>query len=540
MKSNIKYSKFLYTTINYKFKNYRFRTSPQIVALEWDGFGGRCNEILNALLVSKVLECNFKFVWPGGDVKILGNVSDQIEYFSQDFITTHCLNSIDGPIYNLWTSPEKSREDLIKEINRSGFINFRIANGSSREIPLIKGINTLELFKELGDTIWSEQAKNVKFSTSLAFKNHQVVNSIHIRSGSLLTGAWRQYPDVQKYVPISVIFAYLKKNTLDKLAIISDTFEISKSVSKNFKNTISNTQLHDETKVKEFWVDLQDLFVMSFSDKVFAPSSSIFSTLGARLGGSETKLIYENFTCDDWDFTLESALNFETYVEYDLNLAKKIQARDIAWLIDRRCMKLNSHDFDKATQIGVAADDSFVVILAQRAISLVSTGNFAQAEKFAQSAKLFAQSTLNTHGDPMYYSMVTMFTVNLIKSLHSLHLTDIDLESLHRQIQYIFAQNVYQIPKHLEVDPNLLELFHELEKLVKFSTKNSKLFKNYIPEEEIELVFSKNFFNNNIYEHFLTHLTSALIATIQELLFNIKAYKRSRHNLKFHKARKFL
>ena len=539
MKSNVKYGKFLYSKIKNNYKNYGINP-PQIVALEWDGFSGRCNEILNALLVSKVLECNFKFVWPDADVKILGNVSNQIEYFSQDFITTHRLNSIDGPIYNLRTSSEKSREDLIKEIKRSGFTNFRIANGSSREIPLIKGVNTLELFKELGDTIWSEQARNVKVSTSLAFNSHKVVNSIHIRSGDLLTGAWRQYPDVQKYVPISVLLTYLKKNTLEKLAIISDTFEISNYVPRNFNNTISNTQLHAETKVKESWVDLQDLFVMSFSKKVFAPSLSTFSIFGARLGGSETELIYGDFTNDDWDFALESALNSETYVEYNLNLARNIQARDIAWLIDRRCMQLNSQDLDKATQIGVAADDSFVVILAQRAISLVSNGDFVQAEKFAQSAKLSAQSTLNTHGDPTYYSMVTMFTVNLIKNLHSLHLAEIDLARIHRQIQDIFAQNVYQIPKHLEVDPNLRELFHELEKLMKFSTKNSKLFKNYRFEKDILLVFSKNIFNNNIYEHFLTNLTSALIATIKELLFNIKAYKKSRNNLKLLKAEKFL
>jgi hypothetical protein len=482
-------------------------------------------------VVSRVLECDFKFVWPEADFKILGNVSDQLDYFSQDFISTHHLNSIDGPIYSLVASSEKSRKDLIKEMKSSGFTNFRIISSSNREIPLIKGVNTLELFKELGDTIWSEQARSVQISTSLAVKSNKVINSIHMRSGDLVTGAWRQYPDVQKYVPMSVLFTYLEKNSLEKLAIISDTPEISNSASKNFKNTISNVQLHAETKVKAFWIDLQDLFVMSLSKKVFAPNASVFSMLGARLGGSETELTYKNFTSDDWDFALEAALKSETYADFNSNLAGKIQARDIAWLIDRRCRHLNFEELDKATQIGFAADDSFVVILAQRAIALVANGDFIQAEKLAQSAKLSAQSTLSTHGDPMYYAAVTMLTVNLMKNLHYSCLSEIDLARIQAEMQEIFAQNVYQIPKHSEVDPNLRKLLLELEKLIKISSKNFKLLKNYGLEKDVLLVFSKSILNNDVYKHFLTNLTSALITTITDLLLEIDAQKKLRHNL---------
>ena len=99
----------------------------RIVAMEWDGFGSRCNEILNALLISKIVGCDFNFTWAKGNREILRNIDDQLAYFSRNFIKAHYSESINEPIYNLDTNSGKGRTELINEMKASGFQNFRLA-----------------------------------------------------------------------------------------------------------------------------------------------------------------------------------------------------------------------------------------------------------------------------------------------------------------------------------------------------------------------------------------------------------------------------
>jgi len=495
----------------------------RIVAGEWDRFGGRCNEIINSYLVSKVLGCDFKFLWPKVEMRLLGNVTDQLAYFSDEFVNDHCCDSIDGPIYALSTGPEKSKDDLLSEIQKSGFKNFKL--NDNRRIALIRGVDTQNLYKSLSETIWSENALNLKEVTRKTMNDKGIVDSIHIRSGDLLNGAWRQYPDIEKYVPVSVLFAFLDKNTENYLAIISDTFSISDIATKKYPNTISNIEIHHETKTDDFLVDLQDLFIMSFSKRVFAPKGSVFSILGARLGGSETTLIYNNFTSEDWNLSLKLSLDPKTYLEFPPEISNILQVRDIAWLIDRLWGQLEIEVFDEATRIAALADESFVLSLSQRSIALLLNGNFLEAEKFALAAKELAQLSLTTHGDPLYYALVAELAVSLVRTICSLNLEDDVLSDIRIQFQKIFAvKNVYQIPKASEVDFNLREALEKFDDLIKIfmEMKQSKRISFLENSNLFEIATLNEFcvesFKKSAHQHFLTRLTKTLNSTIDVVL----------------------
>lgn len=499
----------------------------RIVAMEWDGFGSRCNEILNALLISKIVGCDFNFTWAKGNREILRNIDDQLAYFSRNFIKAHYSESINEPIYNLDTNSGKGRTELINEMKASGFQNFRLANGIFRSIPNVKDIDTQSLYQILGKTIWSEDVEETKKATELIFKANQVDNSIHIRSGDLLSGAWRQYPDINKYLPIGVVFTFLRKNTFNKFAIISDTVEISEVISKNFKNTISSALFHNQANVEDFFIDVQDLFIMSLSEKVYAPSFSVFSMVGSRLGGIETSLIYENFENEDWISTFKSSLDTQTYEDFSIDNAGKIQARDIVWLVDRLWSQLTINELEEATQIAVKADDSFVLGLSQRAILLLMAGDFSAAESNNASALEYAQLAKHVHGDPIYYALTTSLVIRNIKTICTLDFSEYNITQIHNDYSGVFDQTVYQVPKWHEVDPNLrraLQIFDELvsklhHNAVRYSANDidkANSFKNNVLAE-----FQRNIFDKSNYQHFLTQLTKALIKTLEATLNKI-------------------
>jgi len=501
----------------------RHKKPIRIVAMEWDRFGSRCNEILRALLISKLVECDFNFTWPKGKQEIFGDIGDQLAYLSQDFIDTYHCNSIDGPIYNLEVNSEKSITDLQEEMRKSGFHNFRLSR-ASRTIPKVKNVDTQSLYQAIAQTIWSEDVWEMKKATASIFNSNQLDHSIHIRSGDMLTGAWRQYPDVEKYLPIGVAFTFLEKNSTNKFAIISDTYEISEVISKKFQNTISSSVFHNEVNSSDFFVDLQDLFIMSLSNKVYAPLFSVYSMLGAHLGGSETSLIYENFVIEEWKSTLESSMNSETYVEFGIEVAQKMQARDISWLVDRLLSQLTGKEFDEATRIAVEADDCFVVGLSQRAVSLLLAGDFLGAKRVNSAALEEADLVTNVHGDPIYYSLVTSLVIQNIEMLCSLDFSKPNMRVLHKNYSKVFKQHVYQIPKRHGIDQNLRyalqiidayvsDLRINPERKLKASYSDQSVFRSKVLDE-----FQRNIFDKYKYEHFLLHLTKALIRTIEETI----------------------
>jgi len=491
-----------------------------IVAMEWDGFGSRCNEILNALLISKLVECDFKFTWPKGEQEILGDIDNKLAYFSQNFIDAHHCDSINGRIYNLEVNSEKSIIDLQVEMLKSGSRNFRLSR-ASRSIPKVKNVDTQPLYRALGQTIWSQEVWEIKKATELIFHSNQVHHSIHIRSGDLLTGAWKQYPDIEKYLPIGIVFNFLEKNSSNKFAIISDTFEISEVISKRFHNTISSSLFHNQIKSSELFVDLQDLFIMSLGDKVYAPLSSVYSMLGARLGGTETSLIYQDFTIEEWKSTFKSTIESQTYVGFSVEVAKKMQARDISWLVDRLLSQLTGNEFEEATRIAVEKDDCFVVGLSQYAVSLLLAGDFLGAERLNSIAIEKADLVTNVHGDPIYYSLVTSLVIQNIKMLCSLDFSKPNMRALHENYSKVFNQHVYQIPKWHQIDPNLRyalqiidafvsDLQRNPENNLKADLLDDSSFRSKVLDE-----FQRNMFNKCKYEHFLMHLTNALIRTME-------------------------
>ena len=266
---------------------------------------------------------------------------------------------------------------------------------------------------------------------------------------------------------------------------------------------------------------------MSLSEKVYAPSFSVFSMVGSRLGGIETSLIYENFENEDWISTFKSSLDTQTYEDFSIDNAGKIQARDIVWLVDRLWSQLTINELEEATQIAVKADDSFVLGLSQRAILLLMAGDFSAAESNNASALEYAQLAKHVHGDPIYYALTTSLVIRNIKTICTLDFSEYNITQIHNDYSGVFDQTVYQVPKWHEVDPNLrraLQIFDELvsklhHNAVRYSANDidkANSFKNNVLAE-----FQRNIFDKSNYQHFLTQLTKALIKTLEATLNKI-------------------
>jgi len=481
-----------------------------IVAQNWDRFGGRCHELFNAYLLSKVLETEFGFHWP--KIDFFPEMDEQLHYLAPEFVAKYLRNEPAANPTLLATNASKSSADLLQEMRQSGADTFR--TGNVFDVPQIKDVNTVELFKALNDEVWSMEAKDLSTRIAQSLNRLETAGTIHFRCGDLVEGVWNQYPEIDKFLPYVVVDEYLRQNHSQNFALISDTQAAIESLAETHSNVVPGKTVVATLNVEPKNLDLADILILKESAKVIGPSKSAYSKLGAHLAGSDLEVIYQHFNSDNWSRALDNALSVKTYASFEKRrLARLLQSRDISWLVDRRFSKLSVEKLDKATKRAIGRDPENVIALCQAAVVALLQGDFGKAKSITRMATRKAKPSLKMHADPTYYAMTIKIVLTILQlqsaKTSNLHLLQTRWRNkrLSSQLQTLTNMNTYQVP-NLDIQANLREAVSIL------FARQSKGSANR-SQAECGKLFAAHIFDQGEHRHFLWHLAFSLTRSLK-------------------------
>jgi hypothetical protein len=492
-----------------------------ILGRNWDRFGGRCHEILNGFLISQIFKLEFGFIWP--EIELFEEVNEQILFFSDNFIESYRLDFLKEKPMPFYIQPHITKIELERQIDELNCESIYLTNFF--EIPVIEDVNTHILFSKLKKVVWSKSVLELGNKIEILMANNNIEGTIHLRYGDLLHGDFRQYPDVEKYIPFPAALRFLEKNLDKKVVIISDTQEIV-SVAMNmrgnvvsrdfFKNQLEQTSMHD---------DLFDLVLLQESRVVFGPTRSAYSKLGAHLSGHEPIELVGQIQKYDWILILNLAVDGEIYLGLDESLRGSLKSRDLVWLLDFLLSEITLKEFNSVAKIACNADQENIIAKSQMAFGLACLGKFRIAKRIATQAVKGSRDSISIHRDPLFYSQAVSAMIHMIEILTysgkwryrrkiSILIRKVDLI-----LESLGCLDPFQLPK-LVVTSNLEKTWSNINEHILHKTKiqapgfGKKLldsFKNFFNlNTKYYKSFANSVFTQEEYKHFLVRTSSAL------------------------------
>jgi hypothetical protein len=494
-----------------------------IVARNWDRFGGRSHEILNAFLISKVFELDFAFIWP--KIDIFPDVNEQFKFFSDKFIAKHKIEQIPQKITPFTINKKKNKNEIRSEILKLDVEAVYLTNFF--EIPKISGLDTYSLFAELRFEVWSDEVLTLAKNISQKLTINEIRKTLHCRYGDLVSGEFRHYVDMEKYIPFAVVRQYLDTRVNENILIISDTQEVCDVLEALYPNVFSRKEITTNYSNNVINNDIIDLIILQESIDVIAPKNSAYSKLGAHLSGSEPRCLVEEISEEAWTLVFESALNQSTYKELDIALSKQIQSRDIIWLLDYRCTQLGVKRFGIALDMVSHIDPRNVIAQSLNAIRWVGVGNFENAMKSVKQSVSFGDQVKLVSKDPLFYAYSVQIVIDILYLQHikskffTFRKRELQVQKISQLLQLLNTLDPYQIPKEIVLS-NIKESINQV------TEKDSHRLKNVLnkirysirkllgiqKEKEIYAIFQNYLFKESQYTHFLTRVTIALRESI--------------------------
>ena len=509
-----------------------------ILAKNWDRLGGRVHEILNGFLLAKVLKLEFRFIWP--EEKRFPEMSEQINIFSEDFIKKHRIYEDQIIDYEEILLPKKFNINLKEFKSQIQTISnkYYLRPSSFFEIPVFIDEDSYSLFKDCAEEVFSPKIRELDKKIKIYLKEKGVSRVLHLRYGDLVTGSFRQYPDVHKYFPFCLAYKILSTtNAYSHTIIISDTPEITIELCKlNDTFYRSGDLIAEKRNENEFDSLILDLLIMKNCKTVIAPSLSAFSRLGAHLGGNELKII----SVDNQITNINDMLNWinKNFIYKNLanNLAGLLFARDIAQLMNKHSIYLDLRDWYKIALIATNADPNFVIGCAQMAVVQSFYGKHSKASKIIKNIKELAFKSMPTHHDPLtYLTVVEIFclTIQIYQQLvkknrtKSLYLFN-EVSKLQKTLKTLNPFQIYLKEIIPSLDISLLTLESEIKKLdsetdlslqIKRLKNNSILRKIFLKKKKFlksEEIF-ENIYRSLDKNHFLVLLVKTLEILLKKL-----------------------
>jgi hypothetical protein len=391
-------------------------------------------------------------------------------------------------------------------------------------VPKLAGVDTLALFRNLKDDLWSKQTLEFasRISESMSFSN--IGGAIHCRYGDILEGDFRQYPDVKKYVPFVAISKFIEKNSQQSWVVISDTPQVVEVLKSKSHTVVDRSTILMENQFNSIPVDLFDLLLLQESKQVVGPSESAFSKLGAHLSGKEPLELVNELGPTEWEQIFGDILELEIYKDFDPRLRGLIQSRDIAWVLDFRMSYLGLGKFSEAAKIACAVDAENVVAQCQLAFSLGCGNDFVQSLEILNQAKEYASEVKNIHRDPLFYVFSMLFIVQVLqifrlgfkqRNLQKIKNLFGELESA---ISMLNDLDPYQLPKD-EIIGNFRDVMESIRGKVNLRSTQKRiplhvtsiLFppKNSTSSDFLNF-FIQRIFSQNDYEHMLVVISTTL------------------------------
>lgn len=411
------------------------KLGPIVVARRWDRLGGRLGAILNAWAVARALGLDFRFVWPLGEFEELNKPK---ELFDSAFLARYECNDMDltGRVVKFvptHLSLSEARE-FARNIGDNVFFDvsdcFEILTFLNESSEMAHE-RFEAAFNEIG---WSSDVLDlIRRITDCSSPSNY--SAVHIRAGDIVTGDWRQFVPVDKYLPTPYIdFALLELSNFGtkEIVIFSDNIAYLDFLKDNFKfvRTVDEF-VWGYKNLNELHKAFSDIMVLSRAQSIFGPNSSAFSCFAANLGNLKIKgiddLIGKEKALEFLKFEIKNAREFKI----NSKILHPLFARNICWFLDVFLEYISLNDRIELAAKAVVLEPDFCSALNHLALGKAMSGNFCETSHLT-SRSLKSAETVTCHSDPLVESLAysissavirigTSFEVQLVASVGSLN-----------------------------------------------------------------------------------------------------------------------
>jgi len=392
------------------------RARPRLVARQRDRLGSRLHAILNAWGVAKVLDMEFRFVWPRNECTELRNPE---EIFDEDFLQVFELpesafssESIDPNLR--WMTLEQAQKfchehedgSFLLDVNFEIFA-FAAEHPEAARKRFLAGLTEIDWSPEIRELLTSE--------ASHAFE------AIHLRAGDIIHGAWRHTWPVGKYLPSAFadyIIRELEPKSHAPLVIFSDNAEYAAFLQRKFKTVkVSAEMVPRYASLTESQQAFADVIMLSKASYLYAPSRSNFSQFAAHIGEVTILSVAECLSAED---ARSIALTYlQDAVSHEQpQVLHRLLARDICWLLDVFSDSLTLDERIKWAEHAISFDPEFCIAKNKLAMALAQRGRF-EAAKDEVSKAIKISERLSIHQDAQFESLACLISIETLKLIAS-------------------------------------------------------------------------------------------------------------------------
>lgn len=279
-------------------RNYEDYGAPAFLACRTDGLGERLNALLNAIWLSRVFKCDFRFDWPKRFLDDPDHAIASLEdTFTADFIAKHyAVRDNTDAVWEL-SGTGRTLPDVTARLARTGLIR------APRLHPLDIMVQEPELMDPLGlknafDSIGFAPPIAQAISDARSIELPEGAVALHLRSGDVFFGEYRKFLHYT-YKGLTLPFAKMvigHYRALGREVYIfgQDPDSISylcKTCGAHDANQINPEARADMTRVQRAMFDL----VLLSRFKLIVGGSSGFIRQAGWVGGSEVLVAHKLF-----------------------------------------------------------------------------------------------------------------------------------------------------------------------------------------------------------------------------------------------------
>ena len=284
---------------------------PSFVARRNDGFGGRLSAILNAMVLSKHCQGEFRFVWPKfpEELSFGHTVSDREHTFSREFVEKFGVENNGSIKPDGIVGPHLNRGDILE----TAFDDYSclIVNHTPffYSLPELHAQIPLHSFRETFDQIkFSPALEDARKHAGRVLMEGDAV-AIHLRAGDVIYGPFRKtHGYVQKAIPYPMAELLIERNLGAKNTVIvfGQDDELIEYISEKYP-VISANILKREKGFNEVQSALFDIALMGRCEKILAGSSA-FAEVASLVSGYQRAELRHMFSYIEINSALDALI----------------------------------------------------------------------------------------------------------------------------------------------------------------------------------------------------------------------------------------
>lgn len=343
-----------------------------LIANRGDGLGERLCAIMNCALLAHYSGRDFKFAWPTINVDpAFHSIYDVNEIFAESFIKKHFIpENMQQNGMHIIDPREESLESIVEKADSTTY--FATPQGDISRLKGLEGVSSAEMAAVCRETVlFSDRVLELKHAVD-DVPSQFFDQLIHLRSGDILHGAFRNRSDVFKKVIPAPIVAYLIEKSIaagGEVRLVGQDLKLIQYFSSRFD--LLRTPSSFALKESDFDRVFLDIFQFSRAYLVYTGGSG-FTRFAAKYNDVNIKMAAPNKS-DLFNFIFEEVENVDgryprvqlaqgLYFCFDYYL-RTSSYEDLGLLINK-CLSFDNrpifHIFEMLNSVRFGIDYNFV------------------------------------------------------------------------------------------------------------------------------------------------------------------------------------